>query len=276
MSEAISGPGGGGVPTLPATVPDKRARLSGPALRLSRSIRTRGLANSARLAIRWGAWRFLPAISTRLEVWLPDLSERRFDRRYGTETRSRRGRVVGDAPAGSREAGKAYEATTPGALRLLVRSVTDRPGDWTFVDVGSGKGKALMLAAGLGFQEVIGVEHSPSMARQAEANVRAYRQHRGSAPRIRTIAADATTFGFPDSPLFIYLFNPFGESTLRAFAANLQRSLAEHPRPVALVYLNPVHHDVLDECGFLDKTAVIETFFQGSCFVYRHAPQDDS
>ena len=51
----------------------------------------------------------------------------------------------------------------------------------------------------------------------------------------------------------IFLFNPFPESGMRRVIANLGRSLREHPRPVYVLYHNPLLEHVLSECGFLRK-----------------------
>jgi len=253
-----------------------RRRFAKPFVRLGTSIRARGVGNTMLLAGKWGAWKLLPKLTNALELALANGAELLFDRRFGTETRSLRGQLVEDAPEHSRSDGSPYEATSPGALRLIVRSVTRRPKDWVFVDIGSGKGKVLMMAAGLGFREAFGVEHSPSLAGVAESNLHAYRQRRPAAPPIRSAAGDAATVELPAGPLFVYLFNSFGETVMRAFAANLERSLASNPRPLMLAYLNPIQAPVLDECTFLQRTGAIETLLLGTCYVYRGTgPEND-
>ena len=42
----------------------------------------------------------------------------------------------------------------------------------------------------------------------------------------------------------VFLFNPFGADTMRAFLANLEASLAQAPREAIIVYLNPRHPEV--------------------------------
>jgi len=237
--------------------------------RVSDSIRMRGVANTARLASRWGAWKLSPRLTDSLERSLATRAERRFDRRFGTETRSLYGRAVADAPAESGNDGKGYESTSQGALRLIVRSVTRRPEDWVFVDIGSGKGKVVIMAAALGFREAIGVEYSPSLARLGEQNVRVFRESHPAAPPTQLTVGDATEIDLPAGPLFVFLYNPFGEATIAAFLENLARSLAATPRPLVLAYLNPRHARVFDDCPFLRKTNVVETMLVGSCNIYQ-------
>jgi hypothetical protein len=70
---------------------------------------------------------------------------------------------------------------------------------------------------------------------------------------LESICGDATAFPFPDDPLVIYLFNPFPESGMRQVVANLEQSLRAHPRPVYLLYHNPLLEHTLRERALLTK-----------------------
>jgi hypothetical protein len=54
--------------------------------------------------------------------------------------------------------------------------------DFTFIDLGSGKGRVLLMAAAYGFKRIIGVEFMPELHRVAEENIRKYTEHRTEAP----------------------------------------------------------------------------------------------
>jgi hypothetical protein len=77
---------------------------------------------------------------------------------------------------------------------------------------------------------------------------------------LQSIWADATTFPFPEDPLLIYLFNPFPESGMRQVFANLRRSLEAHPRPVYVLYHNPLLEYVLHENGGFRKVAAADQY----------------
>ncbi len=110
---------------------------------------------------------------------------------------------------------------------------------YTYVDLGSGKGRTLFVAAEVPFREVVGVEFSRPLHDRAAANVRTFR-HRGrrSGP-IRSVHLNAVDFAFPPGPLVIYLFNPFGAQTMRLVLDNLAASLRHGPRHVVVVLLWP-------------------------------------
>jgi SAM-dependent methyltransferase len=106
---------------------------------------------------------------------------------------------------------------------------------YTFIDLGSGKGRALILAALNNFRRVIGVEFAKELHEVAKENT-ARLSH-----IIELVNADATTFEFPNEPLIVYMFNPFGSVIVRKVADNLLASWKANPRPIQVVYSNPVH-----------------------------------
>jgi hypothetical protein len=127
--------------------------------------------------------------------------------------------------------------------------------DFTFVDLGSGKGRTLLMASDYPFHRIIGVELLPSLHQIAQENVRQYKSASQKCFALESICADATTFPLPTDPLVIFLFNPFPESGMRQVVANLDRSLREHPRPVFVLYHNPLLEHTLAESWRLRKIA---------------------
>lgn len=147
-------------------------------------------------------------------------------------------RQSGDAIGAGAGDGEIYvpARAANGRAALEDAPVKDR-GRTTFVDLGSGKGRMLFVAAEMGFGRCVGVEFSRSLEAQAEENVARYRR-RGKA-RIESVLADAGEFEFPAGDLVVYMFNPFGAETMRRVLANLARSMAETPRHVVVVLLWP-------------------------------------
>jgi SAM-dependent methyltransferase len=125
--------------------------------------------------------------------------------------------------------------------------------DFTFVDLGSGKGRTLLMASDYPFRRILGVELLPTLHEIARENVSRYYSARKQCSTIESVCADATNFPLPQGPLLIYLFHPFPESGLREFLRNLERSLAEHEREVYLLYHNPLLESVLAESRSLKK-----------------------
>lgn len=83
------------------------------------------------------------------------------------------------------------------------------------------------------------------------SNIAKFQQRQKTAQSIEIILGDAAEFQFPaDSPV-LYLYNPFGPEVIRKVLSNLEKSLSEHPRSCWVVYVNPLHHEIFANCGFL-------------------------
>lgn len=191
-------------------------------------------------------------------TWLPT-AEHEFDRKYSVDTS---GLVWGDElKTGSRSDAwnTAYYAIPPSVFHHVMAQLSmSFLADATFIDLGCGKGRALLLASEYPFRQVIGVEISPKLHRVAVENVERYTaarcaDGRGSGPPVHVLLQDAAQYPFPDGPLVVYLYNPFCRPVLERMLANLDRSLAGDPREAAVLYINHELRDVLDRAPFLQQ-----------------------
>lgn len=125
--------------------------------------------------------------------------------------------------------------------------------DFVFLDLGSGKGRTLLMASDYPFRRIVGVELLPALHEDAQKNLGKYRNKSQKCFALESICADATEFLFPAEPTLLYLFNPFPEPGLRRVLANLETSLREHTRTVYALYHNPLLEHVLSENAALSK-----------------------
>ena len=124
------------------------------------------------------------------------------------------------------------------------------PASYSFVDVGSGRGRLLILAERMGFASVIGVEFSPSLHASAVKNIGIYRR-RSRGFNITVLNEDATAFAFPSGNLVIWLFNPFQYEVMKRFLENLKRRIKNGPEDhIFIVYVHPTERDLFQKCGF--------------------------
>jgi len=174
-----------------------------------------------------------------------------FDAERGVETR---GTVslfdLGiDSPnAGS---GLRYQATPPELFGQIVGGLAIPLEEFVFVDLGSGKGRAVILAAEYPFKRVVGVEFSSELHAIARRNVESCERRYLRCEQIEVVCQDVVHFDFPDDPLVLYLYNPFLPDIVRRVVERLERSLQAHPRPVCVVYLNPTAKGILDASRWL-------------------------
>ncbi|MCU1323383.1 MAG: hypothetical protein JWM43_3032 [Acidobacteriaceae bacterium] len=118
---------------------------------------------------------------------------------------------------------------------------------YTFIDVGSGKGWMLFVAAEYPFRKVLKVEYSTELQAVAEANLRSYRHRSQRCKDVASIHANAAEFDFPEENLVLYMFNPFGPEVMSRMLANLERSLERSPRHVIVVMLWPENAELVEE-----------------------------
>lgn len=147
-----------------------------------------------------------------------------------------------------------YVATEPWLFEQIMQALPIVFGDFTFVDLGAGKGRALLLAAPYGFPRIIGVEFMPELYRVAEENIRKFAASHPQARPIQSLCMDAREFSFPEGPLVVYLFNPFPEAVFAAVLRNLRESWQASPRPVIVAYRSPESEKLLAESDWLQKT----------------------
>ena len=151
----------------------------------------------------------------------------------------------------------AYQPTDAASFREMLEALQEKTNlhfrDFTFLDLGSGKGRTLLMASDYPFRCIVGVELLPSLERIAQENLRRYKSDSQQCFALELIRGDATVFPLPIEPLVVYLFNPFPESGLRRVVSNLKQSLDRNPRPLYLLYYNPLLEHVLSESAELRK-----------------------
>ena len=146
-----------------------------------------------------------------------------FDQQFGVET-------SGLIPAEDLASGKrkdlysaGYSGVAPSAFRQILERLHLDFEKYTFIDLGSGKGRALLIASEYPFRAIVGVELSPRLHAIAVANIAGYRGPAQQCRNLRSIEADATGFSFPAGPLVVYLWIRLKPRYLPLFSTTLRR-----------------------------------------------------
>ena len=151
-----------------------------------------------------------------------------------------------------------YFATEPWLFEQIMQGLPIDFSQFTFIDLGSGKGRVLLMASDYPFKRIMGVEFMPELHRAAQKNVANYSNARQRCRRIESVCADARDFQFPDGPLVVYLFNPFSESTFAQVLGNLRTSIQQSPRPVYVAYRFTEFEDLLAQEPWLERAGASE------------------
>ena len=170
-----------------------------------------------------------------------------FDARFGTDTA---------APFLGREKTPGayfYVATTASLIYEILNSLALPPDAFAFVDMGSGKGRALLVASEFAFAKIVGIELSPDLHRIAENNISRYSPASQQCTAFELHCMDVVDYDYGPEPVVLFLFDPFGRDTLRSAIANLEASLRAKPRKALVVYVYPRFEDVLQSSRVLRK-----------------------
>jgi SAM-dependent methyltransferase len=170
----------------------------------------------------------------------------RFDAEHGVTTEALvfLGELDPDAIGPSLEFATHYEPTPVAQAEALLDASPLAPERATFVDLGAGMGRVVLLAARRPFRAVLGVEVSPALVEIARENLATVRDPLRAARDVKILVADAAEYAFPRGDLVIFMYNPFRGPVLDRALANLRTTAEE--RDVVLLYHTPVERDTVD------------------------------
>src|SRR5260370_35484421 len=139
--------------------------------KLERSLKRRGLTGTVKFCV------------FNIPSFLKDLapSQRRatfmqseFDRKFHVDTCGEIDLSELDIESPHFAFGNSYQPSSPKMFFEMLGALDIRHEDYTFIDIGSGKGLVLLLASTYPFRRIVGVEFSPQLHQIAEENIRNY------------------------------------------------------------------------------------------------------
>lgn len=166
-----------------------------------------------------------------------------FDRRMGVRTSGFLPRELLFSGRPEDRHGTIYIGCAPGTVRRMLALLPD-PARWAFVDLGCGKGRALVVASEFALRSIRGIELSPELARIAASNAaRIARRHRARPP-IVIECGDASRPAL-DGDTVVMMYHPFGAALVDRLLDTLEAAVTAGCS-VLLFYINPVHGDRVD------------------------------
>ena len=175
-----------------------------------------------------------------------------FDEEHGTDTS---GLVSGGGLFSGHEHDRfsvAYYGMSPSRMRRAFAQWRETAGtvgveEYSFVDIGSGKGRAMMLASELPFREVVGVELNASLHQVAEKNLKMWRESGRALSPVRLVQGDVLGLSLPEGRLLIFMYNPFLAPMLRRLLARVEAAAGGRRGEIDLLYVVPQQEDVFAE-----------------------------
>jgi SAM-dependent methyltransferase len=179
-----------------------------------------------------------------------------FDQAYAIDTSGMVSSVDLVATAARAERTGPYGGSQPSIVRAAL-NLLPAYDSYTFVDIGCGKGRVLVVASEYRFDRIIGREISPELARIAQANAETIAVHYPRRTCIEVELGDALAAAPPGGNVVYFTYHPFDRSLMRALVANIEGTLQNSADHVFFVYYNPVHSDVLDQSEWFERWAAV-------------------
>ncbi len=181
--------------------------------------------------------------------------DQEFDRKYGLETSGIVYPGESSVVGGNWTSGVRYQAVDQNLFLQAIRGLSIPYEQFVFVDFGSGKGRALLLASGFPFKRIVGVEYCDDLNRVARQNLLRYPDASRLCKDIDLICVDAGEYHLPNERLVLFFYNPFGRPVMEKVVRNVIDSFRSNPRRMLIVYLTPQCAELWDQARFLKRNS---------------------
>ena len=208
------------------------AREIGP-MGLLRLLRENGVTRSADFVIR------------NVRYIIADRIVRRWDRKHNVDTAGSVQLDTLSIVGPNRDFGNECLCTSPKTFDYIMRSIPKSLAGYTFIDIGAGKSRTLLLASRFDFAKIVGVEFALELVNFSKANLARFKADWQRCTNLEIVQADATQYAVPETPLVVFFYNPFSRNVFEVVMQNLLRSLAAKKRNCYVVYCSSCH-DAID------------------------------
>ncbi|WP_317899157.1 class I SAM-dependent methyltransferase [Aurantibacillus circumpalustris] len=133
-----------------------------------------------------------------------------------------------------------------------------------FVDIGSGKGRAVFMAEYNGFNYVSGIEMDEVLVSDSKNNVARYLKKRKES-QIAFIQSNALDYEYKNAPSVYFLFNPFNEEILKKV---LDRILSSTFAETWFIYMNPLYSEAFRREG-IELVRTFKTRFYTEALLFK-------
>lgn len=185
-----------------------------------------------------------------------------FDRRFGVDTATVRSVSTLDVPLDTAAHATRYEPIP--SVDTYLHSLTVPFEEYTFIDYGCGKGRALLMASDFPFRQIIGVEYSSELAAIARRNITLYHNPSQKCVAIKVFEGNAALFEPLDIASVFFLHNPFDGLILQQVLDRIRQSRTASEPADFLIYVDPQHRSCIER----DPSWVVVNDYQG-WVVYR-------
>ncbi len=139
-----------------------------------------------------------------------------------------------------------YQGATYYALLKVMREIQQYAHSYSFMDIGCGKGRVLVVSEYFGFKKIGGIDLDKDLIDIASKNIAA-RKHAKTATEFHVYCANALEMNYPNEPTVYFLFNPFNKEVMDGV---LKKICTQNSHRNMFVYMNPTAKEVFNTSDF--------------------------
>lgn len=143
-----------------------------------------------------------------------------------------------------------YEALNYYILETLLENFCKLfPREKSIIDIGSGKGRVMVVAAHFGFKNITGVDFARELCASAERNINKMKVQFPDTT-FNIYCKDVLNYTIDKNDKVFFLYNPFNKEIMEKLVEKIDDSVKENPRTICFIYANPQQKEVLLQKGF--------------------------
>lgn len=182
----------------------------------------------------WLKWKIF-----RARLYIENRRNRAYDASHNVETGREElleevGVLAGDVKAGN----EVYRVTWGWLIKKAMAQLDIDPATYSFIDYGSGKGKAMFMASDYSFKSIIGLEFAPLLHEIAKANCQSYVSPRQKCRSLEPVLTNVLEYTPPRGPIVCFMCNPFDKPTLRAVFDTWRERYEDGEEDIRILYVN--------------------------------------
>ena len=208
------------------------------------AVRKTGFLPLLALIRQHGARKSLTFVANNVRHIIAHRASLRWDRDHGVDTAGSIQLQSLTISGPNRDFGNEAVCTSPKSFDFMMQSLPRDLSPYTFIDIGSGKSRTLLLASRYNFAKIMGVEFAKELVACARRNISGFRCDRQRCRDLSVVEADATQFGIPNSPLVLFFYNPFTQNVFDVVFGNIVKSIETHKRDCFIIYGSSSHNAI--------------------------------
>lgn len=157
-----------------------------------------------------------------------------------------------------------YAASPSKTIEWAIKLLPIQPEQFTFIDCGSGLGYSMMIAARTPFRKVLGIDFAKELVEDCKQNILAFlNSPQTKCKNIEAQHNSILNFEIPQTPLVVYMFNPFKTDIMTPWSHRLLADYKANPRDIWIIYANPELNHLYSENPSFERLRIdaLKTMF---------------